>query len=243
MNLLPTELLHYIFCLLGKDQKSISCLSIVCRKWHAITLPIMYSRPQITRINNFHKFLKIPNSSGYLVREIDLSGLSHRWSEITDTDIIALVNLCPNLTFLDINFCQQLHDSTLIHIANHLGSNITTLNVSQCPKFTDVGFSALARSCKVLTSLDFSYTDITDSALSKFALTCPTIRWLNLKYCELVTDLSLDELKRWCKELSFLELEGCFGVIREVGDEDIWVTEEETDDDDDDDDYLDLDNL
>jgi len=107
-----------------------------------------------------------------------------------------------------------------------------------------VGFSSLARSCKALTSLDFSYTDITDTALSEFALTCPTIKWLNLKYCGLVTDLSLDELKRWCKGLRFLELEGCYGILREVGegdvvyyDDDSWVTEEETDEDD----YDDLD--
>ncbi len=60
----------------------------------------------------------------------------------------------------------------------------------------------------------------------------------------MVTDLSLDELKRWCKGLRFLELEGCYGILREVGegdvvyyDDDSWVTEEETDEDD----YDDLD--
>ncbi|CAG8461219.1 9225_t:CDS:2 [Funneliformis caledonium] len=217
MYLLPTELLHCIFSLLGKDQKSLSRISIVCRKWRAIALPILFHKPQFSNVRNFQTFLKIPTSSGILVREIDLTGLSHRWTEIIDADIIALVNLCPNLTILDISYCHQLHDSTLTHIANHLGSNLTTLNVSSCPKFTDVGFSALARSCKVLTSLDFSYTDITDTALSKFAVTCPTIKWLNLKYCELLTDLSLDELKRMCKELRFLEIEGCYGVLREIG--------------------------
>ncbi|CAI2182927.1 3413_t:CDS:2 [Funneliformis geosporum] len=220
MYLLPTELLHCIFSLLGKEQKSLSRISRVCRKWHAIALPILFHRPQLTNKRNFHTFLQIPTSSGILVHEIDLSGFSDRRTDITDDDIIALVNLCPNLTFLDINYCRQLHDLTLTHIANHLGSNLTTLNVSSCPKFTDVGFSALARSCKVLASLDFSYTDITDTALSKFAVTCPTIKWLNLKYCELVTDLSLDELKRMCKELRFLELEGCYGVMREVGEGD-----------------------
>ncbi|KAF0513130.1 RNI-like protein [Gigaspora margarita] len=235
MNFLPTELLHGIFTLLGNDQKSLSRASTVCRHWRAIALPIIYYSPKFKDINCFRKFLRISYSSGSLVREVNLSHLPHRWTAITDPDIISLVNLCPNLTFLDINRCSALQDSTLAHIASILGSHLTTLIVSQCPKFTDRGFTALARSCKALTSLDFSFTDITDKALSEIAVTCPTIRWINLRNCDGVTELSLDELKRWCKELTFLQLDGCYGILREVGyDDEIWVTEDETDDEDED---------
>ncbi|CAJ0642347.1 84_t:CDS:2 [Entrophospora sp. SA101] len=217
MNFLPPELLNDIFYHLKNDQKSLYGIFIVSKKFHHIILPLIYYRPKLINIGSFRKFLQIPQSSGSLVREIDLSLLGpNRRLEITDQDIISLVTLCPYLTFLDINFCNQLHDVSLIYIANNLGSHLTTLNVSQCPNFTDNGFIKLARCCKVLKSLDFSYTDITDSALSEIAVTCPAIKWLNLKYCELVTDLSLDDLRKWCKELKFLALEGCFGVMREV---------------------------
>ncbi|CAG8496337.1 3365_t:CDS:2 [Ambispora leptoticha] len=214
MNNLPTELLHSVFSLLANDQKTISQVTLVCRQWNAIARPLLYRRPQIFSLQAFHKFLKIPKFSGLLVREIDLSLLPHRWSNITDPDIIALISLCPNLTFLDINYCAQLHDSTLKHIARTLGPHLTNLNVSQCPKFTDDGFMALATECSALTTLNFSYTDITDLALSQIATTCPTIRWLNLKCCELVTDLSLLELRKWCKDLR-VEVIGCWGVVME----------------------------
>ncbi|CAG8748180.1 20858_t:CDS:1, partial [Cetraspora pellucida] len=223
MNFLPTELLHSIFTLLGNDQKSLSHASKVCRQWRAIVLPLIYYRPQFKDINGFRKFLRISYTSGSLVREVNLSHLPHRWTAITDPDIIHLVNLCPNLTFLDINQCSALQDSTLAHIASILGSHLTTLIVSQCPKFTDKGFIALARSCKALTSLDFSFTDITDKALSEIAVTCPTIRWINLINCVGVTELSLDELKKWCKELKVLRLDGCYGILGEVEcDDEIW---------------------
>ncbi|CAG8807323.1 17037_t:CDS:2, partial [Racocetra fulgida] len=164
-----------------------------------IVLPLIYYRPQFRDIIGFRKFLRISYTSGSLVREVNLSHLPHRWTAITDPDIINLVNLCPNLTFLDINRCSALQDSTLAHIASIL----------------DKGFIALARSCKVLTSLDFSFTDITDKALSEIAVTCPTIRWINLINCDGVTELSLDELKKWCKELKVLRLDGCYGILGE----------------------------
>src|SRR5690349_3207708 len=115
MDFLPTELLHSIFTLLGNDQKSLSCASKVCRQWRAIVLPLIYYRPQFRDITDFRKFLRISYTSGSLVREVNLSHLPHRWTAITDPDIINLVNLCPNLTFLDINRCSALQDSTLAH--------------------------------------------------------------------------------------------------------------------------------
>ncbi|KAG9301767.1 hypothetical protein G9A89_003314 [Geosiphon pyriformis] len=228
MNNLPTEILHYIFSSLAEDQNVLLRVSIVCRHWHAITRSILHRHPQLYSIKGFQKFLKIPKSNGLLVREVDLSLLPQRGSSIKDSDIISLITLCPNLTGLDINFCTQLQDTTLQYIATTLGPRLTNLNVSQCPKFTDVGFMALATKCTGLTTLNFSYTDITDLALSQIASTCPTIRWLNLKCCELVTDMSLVELKRWCKELR-VELVGCWGVVIEdiEMEYDGWVTDED----------------
>jgi len=235
MKYLPTEILHSIFSLLGNGQKSLSQISLVCRRWHLIALPLLYKHPEIQSVESFHKFLEIPATSGSYVRELDLSLVPHRWTAITDSDIISLISLCPTLTALDINFCTQLSDLTLQHIATKLGTRLTNLNVSQCPRFTDVGFMALATKCTALTTLNFSYTEITDLALSQIASTCPTIRWLNLKCCELVTEMSLVELKKWCKELR-VELVGCWGVVMEdiEMEYDGWVTDEEEDDDDED---------
>ncbi|CAG8830911.1 29082_t:CDS:1, partial [Racocetra persica] len=46
--------------------------------------------PQFRDITDFRKFLRISYTSGSLVREVNLSHLPHRWTAITDPDIINL---------------------------------------------------------------------------------------------------------------------------------------------------------
>ncbi|KVI11293.1 Leucine-rich repeat, cysteine-containing subtype [Cynara cardunculus var. scolymus] len=96
--------------------------------------------------------------------ELDL----YRSVGIKDAGISAVAHGCPSLEMINISYCGNITDSSLISLSNC--SKLNTLESRGCPLITSVGLKAIAIRCKQLTKLDIkkcfninlSYSSVTD---------------------------------------------------------------------------------
>lgn len=71
---------------------------------------------------------------------------------ITDTGISAIAHGCPNLEMINIAYCKDITDTSIISL-----SKCSRLNIFEsrgCPLITSLGLAAIAVGCKQLTKLD-----------------------------------------------------------------------------------------
>lgn len=64
---------------------------------------------------------------------------------VTDQSIIKIAEKCLQLKQLCVSKCPDLTDNTLLSLAQHNRSCLSTLEVAGCNQFTDLGFQALGR--------------------------------------------------------------------------------------------------
>jgi hypothetical protein len=96
------------------------------------------------------------------------------------------------------------------------------ISLSICGGLTDASIIKLAKSCKWLKEIYFSWEvcgccHISDNVLKAIGENCKQLTSLNLSYCEKVTDKGLKAIGENCKQLRSLNLEMC----RQVTDE--WL--------------------
>ena len=111
---------------------------------------------------------------------------------ITDTSMIALGENCSQLVLIDISRCNGIPHKGLTALAD-ARRNITGVNVpdmqhgfslrririSHNDQITDIGISAVGRSCPLVKEIDFSHCGmISGMGISAIAKSCPLlIRW------------------------------------------------------------------
>ena len=122
----------------------------------------------IYKILNKHKFLK----------KVILE-----FREINDTHVM---KFNPNITYINLNYCQRLTDNSLVFIS---------------------------KTCPLLTHLElYIIPSLTDKGLSEIFKHCTKISYLNLSGCKHFTDESLMLITKNLKDLSFLDLTRCLGL-------------------------------
>ena len=75
-----------------------------------------------------------------------------RCTGITDSGILAIARGCPGLEMINIAYCKEITDYSLM-----LFSKCTKLNTIECrgcPHITSLGLATIAAGCKQLTKLD-----------------------------------------------------------------------------------------
>ena len=99
----------------------------------------------------------------------------------------------PNLTSLDLSFCDQITDAGLKHLKDL--PNLTSLNLSGCWRITNAGLEHL-KSLTNLTSLDLrDCSKITDAGLGHISgLT--NLTSLELGWCDQITNDGVNWLKK-----------------------------------------------
>lgn len=94
-----------------------------------------------------------------------------RSAGVTDSGISAITNGCPILQMINLSYCNDITDSSLISLAKC--SNINTFEVRGCPLITSVGLAAIAVGCRKLVKLDIkkcnSINDVAMIPLAHFS--------------------------------------------------------------------------
>ena len=149
---------------------------------------------------------------------------------VTDVSVIELVHCCPQLTTIDLGKCINItdegltafaHDRQLETTANLLGReyhfSLRRMSLIGCTKITDVGVSAVAQNCPLLSNINVSYCrSISDTALSAIAHDCPLLREINVSGCNQITNVGLSALAQNCSLLDEIDTSNCY-TISDVG--------------------------
>ena len=90
-------------------------------------------------------------------------------------------------------------------------------NLHFCGKITDVGISALAGGCSLLSIIDLSLNKkITDVGVSAIAYGCPLLSYINLQHCDKITEMSISSLVMHCRFLSTIDVTCCLQLSRRL---------------------------
>ncbi|KAK3032878.1 hypothetical protein RJ639_037055 [Escallonia herrerae] len=117
--------------------------------------------------------------------ELDL----YRSAGIMDTGILAIARGCPGLEMVNIAYCKEITDHSLISLSRC--SKLNTLETRGCPLITSLGLAAIAVGCKQLVKLDIKKCyNIDDAGMIPLAHFSQNLRQINLSYSS-VTDVGL----------------------------------------------------
>lgn len=190
---LPPEILISIFSKLNSPSDVLHCM-LVCRKWAANSVGILWHRPSCNRAENLRSIVTsvgkrdsfFPYSE--LIRRLNLTSLS---LNITDTELSAF------------SHCKRIERLTL----------------TNCSKLTDHGVSNLVEGNRHLQALDVSELHaLTDNTLYTVARNCPRLQGLNITGCVQISDEPLVVISEACKHLKRVSLNEFIIMLR------IWLT-------------------
>lgn len=71
---------------------------------------------------------------------------------ITDSGILAIAHGCPGLEMINVAYCKDITDSSLISLSKC--PRLNTFESRGCPSITSLGLAAIAVGCKQLAKLD-----------------------------------------------------------------------------------------
>lgn len=207
------------------DPHSAFCLSQTCKAaannfqhQKVIAFVIQQLNPDHAQEISVEKKMSLMKKAGGLLKFADLSN-----SEVTDNQLIEILQACPNITKLHLNGCRQVTSEALSLIPKTLQE----LSLKECDHFNKKSLKKSLKSLIHLTKLDLSYCfqltdgvlaglppklqslslegcfEITNHALAHF----PTsLCDLNLAYCKNLTDFHLALLLKRLHHLRSLDL-------------------------------------
>ncbi|KAG6501383.1 hypothetical protein ZIOFF_041262 [Zingiber officinale] len=134
-------------------------------------------------------------------------------SQLEDSAVEIIASYCHELRDLDLSKSFRLSDSSLLALA-HGCSHLTKLNISGCEGFSDSALAYLAIYCKNLKSLNLCgcVRAATDRALQAISCNCCKLQYLNLGWCEHVSDAGVISLAASCPDIRGLNLCGCVQI-------------------------------
>ncbi|TRY83444.1 hypothetical protein DNTS_016198, partial [Danionella cerebrum] len=145
-----------------------------------------------------------------ICKSITLTKLQMRGNnKITDSSLKSLCRSCVRLSELRVSKCPHITDASL----KSLGAlpKLCKLNISGSVKVTDMGILYVTEgpSAVQLQHLDLSYCPrVTDLSLRKITQKCSTLTQLSLCFCESLTDNGFESLEAWPSLVS-LDITGC----------------------------------
>lgn len=71
---------------------------------------------------------------------------------ITDKGVEAVAQGCPGLQMINLSYCEEITDSSLISLSKC--SKMNTVEIRGCPQISSNGLSAIAVGCRQLSKID-----------------------------------------------------------------------------------------
>eukprot|EP01018_Ginkgo_biloba_P039699 Gb_06464 [translate_table: standard] len=162
-----------------------------------------------------------------------------RCKGITSAGIVGIARACPLLAYLNLEGAQCLTDEIMETLAQSL-SNLTYICLNYCSLLTDSSFFCLLKNCSHLEELEMESTGlgwgtsgmapnqqrcklrslkiawnkpVGDVTLRCIGKLCPRLVSLDVSHCLLVTDNGLTAISGGCPDLRELYLKGCRQVM------------------------------
>ena len=123
-------------------------------------------------------------------------------------DLHSALPYLRKLRSLDVSRCNQLDDSTLQLVSEHLSSTLEVFYLKGLRRVTDQGLTSVCTSCLNLRVLEISDVPITDESGISIGENLMKLRALYMKDNYLLTNRSIDVITEKCVELNQLALWG-----------------------------------
>ncbi|KAJ4965181.1 hypothetical protein NE237_017030 [Protea cynaroides] len=207
---IPMELLLRILSLV--DDRSVIMASGVCTGWRdAVCLGLTQLCLSWCKDNMNELVLSLAPK----FTKLQTLTLRQNKPQLEDEAVEAIANFCHDLQDLDLSKSFKLTDCSLYALA-HGCPNLTKLNISGLA-FSDTALAYLTGFCRNLKSLNLCgcLRTATDTALQAIAYNCKQLRYLNLGWCDGVTDVGVICLALGCPDLRSLDLCGCVLITDE----------------------------
>lgn len=131
------------------------------------------------------------------------------FQELTKNDLHPAIPHLRKLNNLDISRCNQLDDSTLLMLSEHVASSLEVLYLKGLRNVTDKGMLSISQSCTNLQVLEISNVPITDDSGISIGENLRKLTALYMRDNYLLTNRSVDVITKKCTQLSQLTLWGC----------------------------------
>lgn len=191
-------------------RERVQC-KLVCRVWRNVIQYLgVATTIDVNDATNFPNFT-LPILRGLLahshhsLQSLFLNG----FGEITKDDLHPSIPHLRKLECLDISRCNNLDDSTLLLLSEHVASTLEVFYLKGLRNVTDQGMMAIAQSCVKLQVLEISNVPISDESGVEIGENLHNLRALFMRDNYLVTDKSVDLIAEKCTLLSQLTLWGC----------------------------------
>lgn len=122
--------------------------------------------------------------------------------KLTDTDMVSLVQRCPNITELMLLGAGKFTDATYIAIAQHCPQlkklRMEAVGIGGVRAMTDASILAIAAGCPHLSTLILHWVAVSDDALMTLMRACSGLTVLRLTMCSALTGAILFALPTLC---------------------------------------------
>jgi hypothetical protein len=129
-----------------------------------------------------------------------------------DAGLVAIVSKCEGLEFLDLSWCNNLHDESILAVAAHC-KHLQTLKLGNS-WISAKAFQTLVCSCIKMRKFSLRFCKlVTDECVALIAFNCPDLEDLCLTENSLVTDASLLSLAQHSRCLRQVHFGNCVGIV------------------------------
>eukprot|EP00795_Rhopilema_esculentum_P002093 gene2093-17665_t len=136
-------------------------------------------------------------------------------NRITDSAVRSLVKSCPDLHHLHLVDCERITDLSLKALSQC--KNLVVVNYADCIRLSDAGVRYIVEGSSGPKLRELNLTNclrVSDVSVLRIAQRCNSLTYLNLSYCEHVTDAGV-ELLGTILSLMSVDLSGC--LIQDQG--------------------------
>ncbi|KAJ0031778.1 hypothetical protein Pint_12392 [Pistacia integerrima] len=144
------------------------------------------------------------------LQHVDLSGLQG----ITDAGVLPLVESSETgLAKVNLSGCVNVTDEVVSTMTDLHGWTLEMLNLDGCRQISDASLVAIANNCLLLSDLDVSKCAVTDFGISSLAQASHlNLQILSVSGCPLISDKSLNALRKMGQTLLGLNLQNCNAI-------------------------------
>jgi len=144
--------------------------------------------------------LTVSNANSFAIPILSLHTLILEGMNLYDASFRGLVEIYPNLTYLDLQYNPDITHHGIQALASC--PKLQVLNLNRCRKVDDQCVQLIASHCNMLTSLNLTYCDlITDSAILSLGQFTKNLRELNVDYNHRLTNYGLQHLLECSKRI------------------------------------------
>lgn len=211
---LPHEILMQILGHCSGEQRDLLSCLLVCRRWCACGVQLLWHRPYFHRLSALFKMIHVmiqPEASfpyALYIRRLNFSLLA---GDLND-HLFGRMAVCHRLERLTLSGCCQITDHTLVRVLQNT-PHLVAMDVSGVVQLTDRTLHQLAATCPKLQGANLSGCElITSDGVKKIAQSCHSLRRIKLAHCVRLDSTALPTLLHACPLLLEADLAGCTGI-------------------------------